>query len=151
MTLRDNIQSKVLQKTRPLLASLGFRPNSLAVVVRTWTGKPGTTGVTYTDLSTDLFPIPKIRKMSTDEVASSGGKYQAGDLVVTRLSPKHATGGYDPEDLRPALAQHQELLYVTTGPDAGEFELRDFDSSKNFEYVLVIRRRRTTPFKGSDT
>jgi hypothetical protein len=150
MTLRSQVLEKVLQKTRPLLADLGLRQNSLSLVVRSWTGKPGATGSAATDSeAVEIFPIPRIRQLSSREVASSGGRYQDGDLRVDRLSPKHPGGGYDPEDLRPSVGQNQEIVYLVTGPNEGEHELVDFDSSQNFQYVLVLRRRRTTPFKGS--
>lgn len=150
MSLRDDVLSKVLEQTRPLMDQLGFRTNGLSMVVRSWTGKPGATGSTFTD-STPLvlFPIPRIRALSQEDVASSGGRYQDGDLRVDRLSPKHSTGGYDPEDLRPVVPQNAQIVYLVTGPNEGEYDLVDLETTKNFEYVLVLRRRLTTPFKGS--
>lgn len=153
--LRLTVLEDVLQVTRPYLASLGFRTNAVSLVTRTWTKDavvvaPGTGGATMTESApTALYPIPRVRAMSEEDVASSGGKYQQGDLRVDRLSPKHASGGYDPEDLRPTVARHVELVYLVTGPNEGEFELVDLETTHNFEYVLTLRRRRTTPFKGS--
>lgn len=153
--LRLTVLEDVLQVTRPYLATLGFRTNAVSRVVRSWKNglnpaKPGATGSTPTD-STPLvlFPVPRVRAMSEEDAASSAGKYQSGDLRVDRLSSKHATGGYDPEDLRPVVGQYEEVVYLVTGPNAGEFELVDLETTHNFEYVLTLRRRRTTPFKGS--
>lgn len=149
--LRLTVLEDVLQVTRPYLATLGFRTNTVSMVVRQWTGEPGATGSTFTDSTPlDLYPIPRVRALSQDDVESSGGLYQMGDLRVDRLSPKHASGGYDPEDLRPAVDENAQIIYLVTGPNAGEFDLVDLETTHNFEYVLTLRRRRTTPFKGSD-
>lgn len=150
MSLRNDILSQVLQETRPLMDTLGFRTNGLSMVVRTWTGRPGTSGSTYTD-STPLviYPVPRIRAMGEDDVASSGGKYQDGDLRVDRLSPKHATGGYEVTDLRPIVAENEQIVYLVTGPNEGEFKLVDIETTHNFEYVLTLRRTRGTPLKGA--
>lgn len=148
--LRLTVLEDVLQVTRPYLASLGFRTNTVSMVTRAWTAKPGSQGATYTESTPlEIYPIPRVRAMSEEDVASSGGKYQSGDLRVDRLSCKHASGGYDPEDLRPIVGQHTEIVYLVTGPNEGEFELIDLETTHNFEFVLTLRRRRTTPLKGS--
>lgn len=155
MALRSDILEKVLQNTRPLIESLGLRTNTVALVTRTWTkdgnpARPGSSGATATDSPpVELYPTPRVRTLKSQDVASSGGRYQDGDLRADRLSPKHPTGGYDPEDLRPSVGTHEEIIYTVTGPNAGEYELVDLETTKNFEYVLVLRRRRTTPFKGA--
>ena len=62
--LRLTVLEDVLQKTRPYLASLGFRTNGVSMVTRTWTGRPGESGATYTE-STPLvlYPVPRVRAM----------------------------------------------------------------------------------------
>lgn len=151
MSLRDDILSGVLQNTRPLLANLGFRTNSLSLVIRTWSGgKPGASGATATDSdAVDIYPIPRIRAVSQRDIAGSGGRYQDGDLRADRLSPKNAAGGYDVTDLRPIVSTGQEIIYKITGPNEGEYELVDIETAQNFQYVLILRRRRITPMKGA--
>lgn len=154
MTLRTDILKKVLQKTRGVINNLGLRTNATSVSVRTWTkdgnpAKPGSSGATFTDSTVELTPPPRVRALRQEDIASSGGRFQSGDLRVDRLTPRHATGGHDPEDLRPSVGTHQEIIYTLSGPNEGEYELVDLNTTKNFEYILILRLRRTTPFKGA--
>ena len=134
----------VMASGRALIESLGFRTNSLTVVLRTWpSGQPGVGAPT--DAPTEITPKPKIRQISLREVSSSGGQYEAGDLLVTKITPYDATtypSGYTPEVLVPPIAATDrgiERLYVVEGPLAGTYRLVEFRRDRALGYSLVLR------------
>lgn len=156
MTLRDKLLPVLDKAGRAKMQAFGLRPNGLTIRTRTWfvdgvTWAPGgirAPGAIFVDSDLVLSPTPRIREVSSREVASSGGLYQDGDLRVTKITPQYTGaggGGYTPLQLRPVGAENVEILYVVTGPSAGEHELVDSDFSRNWGYELTIRRLRTTP------
>lgn len=132
------------------------RPARLVVVTRVWTGgrrgaepPPGEPAVRDTRL--ELPPIYKIREVSGHEVASSGGRFEQGDVRVGPITPKYvdedgAEGGFSPEELDPAVIRNGlETVYVLEGTGAGEYHLVSLETDKPFGTFLVLRRRMTTP------
>ncbi len=144
MSLRSDLLP-TFQATRVLINDLGFRTNNLTISTKTWaSGRPGVGSATYSSIT--ITPPPKIREVSAREIASSGGRYQEGDLRVTKITPAFSGGGYTPAQIRPTtVTSGVEVLYVVAGPSAGDYRLVDSDFSKNFGYELTIRRQRTTP------
>ncbi len=143
MSLREDLLP-VCRDARALVESLGLRTNSLTIRTRTYSGEPGVWP--YSDLDLVITPRPKMRWLTGAEVAASGGRYAEGDMKVTKITPAYAGGGYTPEQLRPAPTEDNvEILYVVTGPEAGEYRLVDDSFDRNFGYELVIRLQRSTP------
>lgn len=85
----------VVDSARTLIQGLGFRVRS--VVVRTTT-RAGT-GVlavgTETHSDVTLTPRPRVRRMLQNE-SRAGGLYEAGDLVVDRISATYSEAQLDP-------------------------------------------------------
>lgn len=151
MTLRDDLLP-ALDDARTICDDLGLRQNAVDVVVRTWTsGKVGapatqTPGVDYSEQRVHLTPNPKVRRVTQREVASSGGRYEDADLVVGPMTPAFAGGGNTTDQLDPLVRQRGvELLFVVTGPNAGEYALVDFRRDRPMRYECVVRRTRVTP------
>jgi hypothetical protein len=152
VTLRDNLLP-TFQGVRGKIQGFGLRQNALAIKTLIHDGRPGLPETTISETVLTLTPTPKIREISSREVASSGGHYELGDLKVTKITPQHTknavTAGYTPEEIRPQPSlvdgQHLEVIYAITGPTAGDYTLVDSDFSKNFGYELTLRRRITTP------
>jgi hypothetical protein len=85
----------VVDDARTLIEGLGFRVRS--VVVRTTT-RAGT-GVlavgTETHSDVTLTPRPRVRRMLQNE-SRAGGLYEAGDLIVDRISATYTRGQLEP-------------------------------------------------------
>jgi len=131
---------------------LDVRPNSLTITVRTWPGRLGdTTAGEYSDASTTLAPVPRIRSLTSREVAASGGLYEQGDLLVGPITPAYtntdaSTGGYSETDLAPVQSTDSiEVLYLITGPSAGDYRRIELRRGRAFRYELVLRKKQTTP------
>lgn len=146
MALREDLLPVVNDAARQLMVDLGLRTHTLTVRLKTWAS--GRIGLPHDDdANVDLLitPAPKIREVSSREIASSGGAFQQGDLLVTKITPDYAGGGYTPAELAPAADGSQEIIYLVAGPNAGEYTLAGSDFSRNFEYRLTLRRSRRTP------
>lgn len=85
MSLRSDMVT-VVDAGRQLAADLGLRQRSVGIRTRTWTGTPGKTGSTYVDVDVTLSPPPKVSEPPARLVGDSIGQYEAGDLIVTRIS-----------------------------------------------------------------
>lgn len=134
---------------------LDIRPNGLTITVRTWPGRLGdTTAGSYSDSSATLAPVPRIRALSSREIAGSGGLYEEGDLLVGPITPAYtnpdtSTGGYSEVDLAPVQSTDNiEVLYLITGPNAGDYRRIELRRGRAFRYELVLRKKQTTPMYG---
>lgn len=155
MTLRTSLLP-VVDNARRLLDNLGLRTNMVTRRLRTWASgeigrpMPATVNVDYTDEDITLDPSPKVRRVSAQEVASSGGRYEDTDLVVGPITPAYSgpsgSGGYTTDQLDPVItADGVELIYVLGGPNAGEHFLREIKRDRSLRYELVVSRLRRTP------
>lgn len=129
---------------------LGFRTSDVSVVTRLWPsgrrGDPDETSFIDTAILPLINPRPKVRQVSSREIAGSGGTYQDGDLRVDKLTPKFAAGGYTINELAPISPDEgTEILYVVTGPLAGEYHRINSNADRALGYSLTLRRMRTTP------
>lgn len=144
--IRDSLLP-VVDALRQLPNSFGLRRYSVAIRSRTWSGNyPGE--LTPTDTDTVINPPPRVRNVSPEEVASSGGTYEAGDYMIEAITPSYTsltgtTGGYTPAQLRirPGAGSNNDVAIILTG-DEGSFECElvkaNFD--RPFRYWLVARR-----------
>ena len=138
---------KAIDKVRSVVgnpATLDLRTNTLTIRTRTWPGDRGIDVPNDSDL--EILPRPLVRRVSTNEVASSGGRFEQGDLRVTAITPAYDGGGYTVDQIVPTAPDDTvEILYIVTGPNAGEYALVDQDVSKPLRYTLTLRKRRSTP------
>lgn len=94
----------------------------------------------------------RIRQVSSQEIASTGGRYEAGDLIVEHITPSDGMGnGFTPLQLKPRPATNAtEVIYLITssldtdGID-GEYSLRELRSWRPFTFDLVLKRTERTP------
>lgn len=146
-TLRQNLLP-VINNGRKIIDGLGFRTSDVSVVTRLWpSGRRGDPDdSSYGDTVLPLVnPRPKVRQVSSREIAGSGGTYQDGDLRVDKLTPKFAAGGYTLDEIAPvADDEGVEILYVVTGPLAGEYRRINSNADRALGYSLTLRRMRTT-------
>lgn len=123
-----------------------IRVNQLTVRTRTWSGTRLGLG-TSTDSDLVLPPHYPIRYLTAQEVFSSAGSYEVGDILVDHVTPSDGNGtGYTPEQLRPTITENNvEVIYLLTGTHAGEYRCMDLRTYRAFTTQLVLRRRGTTP------
>jgi len=152
-TFRDGMVP-VLDALRTIPGTLGFRQYGLTVRTRTWQGGRRGVGV-FVDSNLDIFPGKtktgqsfKIRQITTKEIADSGGRYEAGDIMVERITPKVGSVGYTEDQIAPNPADDgTEIIYVVTGAHSGEYARIELRSFRPQHYDLVLRRR-STPARG---
>ncbi len=146
MTLRTDLLP-VVDELRALAGPSGFdvRTSQLTVRARTWAGgRRGLGPATDSDLV--LPQIYKIREVKTQEIASSGGLFEMGDVLVGPITPTDVSGGgFTAAQLAPDGQTGTEIVYVITGDLAGEYSRVELNKSKPFSWFLTLRRRRTTP------
>jgi hypothetical protein len=151
MTLRTTLL-QVSARLRALAgpARMDQRPHRVSIITRTWSGGyrgAGASSETSLDLPQDFI----VRQVSTREIASSGGRYELGDVKVENITPAYVasdgiTGGFSPADLNPVVTRNGiEILYRIAGPHAGDYQLVELESWRTYGYDLVLRRRTDTP------
>jgi hypothetical protein len=149
----------VFDRLRALTGPTRFdiRPTSLSVVTRRWaSGTVGVepddpTAVPYSETRLDLPAVYKVRQVTTREMASSGGRYETGDVKVGPITPTYtnadgSTGGVSEPQLKPAPPDAAtEIVYELVGAHAGEYALLGLVSTSPFGWWVVLGRRETTP------
>jgi len=131
MTLRDELQP-VVDDGRQLAADLGLRPRALIVRSRVWSGgKLGSGTATDTDLT--ISPPPKMREPPARWIADAPGRYEAGDIIVEKISRTYAEATFT----APTVAGH-ELLFLV---DGREYATVGAPTIKTFGWSLQLRRR----------
>ncbi|MGH7297623.1 MAG: hypothetical protein ACRELB_21980 [Polyangiaceae bacterium] len=158
MTLRTRMLP-VFDRLRALTGPSRFdiRPTSLSVVTRRWTsGTVGVepddaTAVPYSDTRLDLPAVYKVRQVSTREIASSGGRFETGDVKVGPITPAYTNadgspGGVSEAQLRPIPADSAtEIVYELVGAHAGQYSLVALVTTAPFGWWVVLGRRETSP------
>ncbi len=92
----------------------------------------------------------EVRQLTTREVASSAGRYEAGDVKVGPLTPRYvaadgSTGGVSEAQLKPEGDAGAEIVYQLVGGHAGEYALVGVETTAPFGWWVTLRRRETTP------
>ncbi len=125
---------------------LDIRTNFVTVRTRTWSGSVLGQG-TPTDSDLVLNPWYPVRYITAAEVATSGGQYEVGDILVDHITPSNgSSAGYTPEQLKPTVTtDNVEILYVIVGSHGGEYVIRTLETYRPFSYRLVLSRSTATP------
>src|SRR5258707_15075194 len=139
MTLRDNLRT-VAEHVRSISgpAKLDQRASRLTIRSRVWSGGlKGSGTATDTDLAINqYYPI---RQITTREIASSGGKFEEGDLIIRHITPYNGTVGYTESQLKPVVtSMGTEIIYVITGQHSGNYAEIELQSVRNYSYNLVL-------------
>src|SRR5437016_3334282 len=113
MSFRDTML-RVADRLRARTGPDGFdiRPSRLSIITRTWAAghrgspAPSPGAPSYVDVVLDLPQVYAVRQLSTREVASSGGTYETGDLLVGPITPAYkridgGQGGFTEDQLKP--------------------------------------------------
>lgn len=123
-----------------------IRTNRVTIRTRTWDGDFVGAG-NYTDSDLDLAPHYPIRYVTTQEIFSSGGAYETGDILVDHITPSDGGSvGYTKEQLHPQpTSDNVEIIHILTGTHAGEYRCLDVRTYRPFTFQLILRRRANTP------
>jgi hypothetical protein len=128
-----------------------IRTAKLTIRTRTYPGGHRSSESAFIDSDLALPQIYKIRPLKTEEIASSGGKYEIGDLIVGPITPKGDTLGFDQSQLQPKpTVDGVDIIYIITdttpnSTHSGEYSRVEFRSWRPFSVFLIIRRRVTKP------
>jgi hypothetical protein len=127
---------------------LDLCPSTVTIRTRVWSGGKvglGTTSDTDLVLPNKFF----LRQVTTRDIDNSGGRYEAGDLMVSGIVPNDPangpTEGFSEAQLAPVGAEGTEIIYFITGQHEGQYTRVALESVDPFEYRLVLSRLRTTP------
>ena len=130
MTLRADL-IPVVDDARAVVAGLGLRRYTVAVRTRVWSGgKIGSGDPTDTDAT--ITPAPKVERLPVRLIANSGGIYEEGDLLVSKISASYAES-----NLVAAPSAGTETLWILNGES---FRAVTRPETKNFEWKVVVRR-----------
>jgi hypothetical protein len=158
MSLRTRMLP-VFDRLRGLTGPTRFdiRPTSLSIITRRWTSgvvgvePDGSDSPPFLDTRLDLPAVYNVKQVSTRETASSGGRFEAGDVKVGPVTPSYtnadgSTGGVSEAQLKPAATDGAtEILYELVGAHAGEYALLGLITTSPFGWWVVLGRRQTTP------
>lgn len=132
----------IVDAGRQLVSDLGFRQSIVTVRVRTWSGgRPGSG--TAADVDTVLSPRPKVGEPPARLVHDAPGRYEAGDLIVSRISIT-----YEETELMPNPSAGVEVIWLVTDAIDGrsrEYKLVGVPSKLSFGYTAQLRRRNRAP------
>jgi hypothetical protein len=123
-----------------------IRTNRVTVRTRTWSGDRPDDG-TPTDEDLELNAYYPVRYISSQEISSSAGAYEIGDVLVDHITPSDGGSvGYTLDQLKPeVLTNNVEIIYILTGEHPGEYTLIECRTFRPFTWQLVLRRRASTP------
>lgn len=147
MTLRINLLKRVDQ-IRGIAGVTGVDIRTSQVTVRTTTWSGGRRGLgTATNSDLVLPQRYKVRQLTQKEIASSGARYEEGDIEIGPITPSDGLGhGFTIAQLAPEeTSDGIEIVYVLTGAIIGEYARVNLNSDRPFRYELILTRRRTTP------
>lgn len=151
MTLRDNCLP-IFENARVLLDTLGFRRYDILLRVVDWDGATAGKGnktVTDTNLTIQDTHRIKVRRLTSQDILASGGKFSDGDFRIGPITPTFTdingqSGGHDVSYFDPAKATgvHRSFYFRLTGPgmESGKwFKKIDQQVDTNFSYYFTVR------------
>lgn len=139
MAIRDDLVDLVDDLRREVVdEAFGLRLDTISTRMRRWPGRViGKDGVTPIDVDTELDPKPKARRPSPRMRFAEPGKYEAGDVVVEKISATYTeeqlTGG--------VLTKGYEFFWVINGEP---YQVMGADK-KYLSWSVHLRRCRNIP------
>lgn len=116
-TLRDAILPSI-NAIRAIPGQLGWRPYSLTIETRTWSGAEigeGVETVTSTPITEQYGQPPKIRWLDSEQLALGG--YEKGTLEIGPMTPSYPGGGVLISALSPSnLPNNTVVQFKLVGP-----------------------------------
>lgn len=137
MTIRDEIIPLIDSVRRDVVdVQAGFRLHTIQTRLRVWDGGEVGRG-TPTDTDVTLDPVPRWREPTPRERSAEPGRYQDGDVIVTKISATYTeddlTGG--------ALGAASEWFWLVDGEPYRVASVHE----RIFEWRVHLRRMRRRP------
>jgi hypothetical protein len=130
-TLRDDLEP-VVDELRGLANDLGFRPYTVTVRTRTWSGGAvGRGSATVSDRV--LSPVPKVQDVPARLVVGPGGKYETGDRIVRKVSRSYTLSQLGASALNAGV----EVEWLI---DSDRYRLVSEPEKRSLEWVVHLRR-----------
>ncbi len=137
-----NALRAIADAVRPI--AVPIRTTRVTVRTRVWPAQLGIGTPIDTDVTLD--PYIKVREVTRRDIASSGGKLEIGDVEIGPITPSHPGGGYTIAQIAPvATTPLTQIIYVLSGAIAGEYRRVEEHTARPLRYMLVLRRKNTTP------
>jgi hypothetical protein len=128
---------------------LDMRPTSVTILTTVWSGGIRGSG-TPSSTPLRLPPETAVRQLSQKEIAESGGRYEAGDVIISLINPAYqgpdGAGGFTEAQLGGATASMgSEVTYQLAQQSGatgivGTYTLLEFHRDPNFHFTLIVRR-----------
>jgi len=157
MGIRDDLLFAV-DTCRSILGPpiMDLRPTSIQIITRRWV--TGVRGDPYppTDAILALPNYTKVRHVTQREIASSGGLFEEGDIVLGRITPQYTSPvdgtihGFTEAQLAPPVTAGQEVIYrlaLQSGASGihGDYSRIQLRRDRTLHFEIVVGRQRTTP------
>lgn len=111
MSFRDEMNAVADQARSTVIEGLGLRLHSVTVRRRLWSGEELGLG-TPVDTDVELTPRPRV-KPAPEFKGGEGGRREAGDLVVDKISATFTLQQLAPSD----LGETEEALWLVDGQE----------------------------------
>lgn len=131
----------IAYSVRSIPAEFGLRPYSVSIVVGSWSGNHVGDG----SRNEELIPIlennssnPKVRFLNEEQRALTN--LGIGSCTVGPITPDHGANGTALADLLPAVAAHETVHVVITGPaypDGARFAVKEVKTDRAIHWTLV--------------
>lgn len=144
MALADDLLP-VLYGARAILGQLGFRPHSVVIVRRSFSGDyqgEGVEALTETPLVEGDNQNPKVRWLDGEEAMVGG--LEPGTVEIGPITPGYADGGTALSVLQPSLEQGESLLVRITGPkhpNGALYTVVNVQADRALRYVMRCKPR----------
>ena len=134
---------KALYGARAIAGTLGLRPYTVSVSVRSWSGDvvgEGIASVSTTAITESAGQPPKVRWLSGEDIALGG--FASGSVEVGPITPSFPGGGTAIATITGNGATTGQLMHFTlTGPEfpnGARYSLKDISSDRALHYMLTL-------------
>ena len=141
-TFSDRIR-RLYERQVPKFTTYGLSNHDVYKVVETWAGDSRRRGGS-TPVKTLITPRPEYNIMNSRKIASSGGRYQEGDVELflpLEWTVGSDSGGFAISDFQPSTNHLQELYFEI---DSKKWEIVEGPTQLEdlFEMRFIIRQRK---------
>lgn len=141
MALSDALRGP-LESARSIAGTLGLRPYTVTVSVRSWSGDEPGEGVETVAVApiTERGQPPRVKFLNDEQIAL--GQLARGAVEIGPITPAHAGGGTPIDTLVGTSAHAGEVMHFTLSgpeiPDGARYSLTRVSSDSALHYTLTL-------------
>jgi hypothetical protein len=136
---------RIANRARRIPGEHGLRPYTVQIVVGTWSGAyvGGGSKIEQLETISEQGHPPKVRFLNEEALALSGSigeQLLKGSCTVGPITPAYPGGGTALSELLPAVAAHQTVHVVLTGPSyprGAKFLIKEVKTDRALHWTLV--------------